>query len=270
MMSSGHISLTAYVGWLDHPTGIVLTTRLSAFNQNYLDSNPLRGTWFGVTAQGSLTDRVGVLVSAGMLAPTRSRGEDLETVSGTSVGDTLSGTTWGSIEGLMTYSVSGSLQAIGGFRWDHFDTRWRFSVVPTFLDFELNAYVPLIGVQLDQRFFGGELITRIVGWPGVIPGHMTQTYVGGPSLPAWNREEQTPNHGYFMEFFTEYRRTFFGSGSGGVFLRWNSLHAAADESGYDWRVANTTGTGLVTQSFSRQSWTIGGSLTLDFSLPDFL
>ena len=203
--SSGHISLTAYVGWLDHPTGIVLTTRLSAFNQNYLDSNPLRGTWFGVTAQGSLTDRVGVLVSAGMLAPTRSRGEDLETVSGTSVGDTLSGTTWGSIEGLMTYSVSGSLQAIGGFRWDHFDTRWRFSVVPTFLDFELNAYVPLIGVQLDQRFFGGELITRIVGWPGVIPGHMTQTYVGGPPIPVWNREEQTPNHGYFMEFFTEWK-----------------------------------------------------------------
>ena len=99
---------------------------------------------------------------------------------------------------------------------------------------------------------------------------MTQSYVGGPSVPVWNRTEQTPGSGYLMEFFSEYRRTFFGSASVGVFLRWNCLHAAADEGGYDRQVNNTTGRGLVTESFHRESLTIAGSLTLDFSLPDFL
>jgi len=268
--SCSPVSLSAYVGWLDQSNGIALTTRLFEANLEFLDKNPLRGAWFEVTAQGSLSDRVGFLVSGGILAPSTTRGAELETVAGTATEYSLSGTSWGLIQGLMTYNLSNSFQVIGGFRWDHFNTRWNFSGSPSFLDFKLNAYAPLIGVQLEQRFVGGELIARIMGWPGVIPGHMTQTFIGGAPIPGSNHREQNPGRGYLMEFSTEYRRTLLGSTSAGVFLRWNALHVASDEGGYEGLVNNVVSRGAVTQSFDRKSLTIGGSLTFDFMLPDFL
>ncbi len=246
VQSCAPLSLSAYVGWLSHPSGIALTTRLNDFNQEYIDENPLKGSWLEVTAHCSLSDRVGLLVSGGIFAPSKSGGAEQETVAGTAAEYSLSGTSWGSIQGLVTYNLSNSFQAIGGFRWDHFNTRWDFSGSPAFLDFKLNAYVPLIGVQVDQRFFGGEVTARIVGWPGVIPGHMTQSYVGGSQILGWDHKEQAPGRGYLVEFLTEYRRAFFGSTSAGVFVRWNSLHLAADEGGYDWQLNNMTGRGLVT------------------------
>lgn len=270
VFSSYPISLSASVGWLSHPSGMSLTTRLINFNQEFVDENPLRGAWLELTAQCSVSDRVGLLISGGMLAPSESGGAEQQTVAGTAAEYSLSGTSWGSIQGLVSYGLSDSFQVIGGFRWDHFNTRVDFSRSPAFLDFKLNTYVPLIGVQLDQRFFDGALITRIMGWPGTLPGHMTQSYVGGPQTQGKDRIEQDPGRGYLIEFCTEYRKTLFGSASAGVLLRWNTLHVAADEGRYDWRTNRTIGTGLATESFDRQSLTIAGSLTVDFTLPGFL
>ncbi|MFC1836012.1 hypothetical protein ACFL2Q_15045 [Thermodesulfobacteriota bacterium] len=272
----GPISLSAYAGWLDHPTGLTLTTRLTNFNQEFVDVTPLKGAWLEVAVESFLPGRmgpgrVGFHVSGGMLVPSKLRGREEETFSGAESHYAMSGISWGSLQGLMSYNLSEHFQLLGGFRWDHFNTRVDFSGSPAFLDFKLNSYVPLIGVKLDRRFFGGVLIAGLLGWPGAVPGHMTQSYVGGPQIGAWDHIEQDLARGYMVEFFSEYRRTLFGSAAAGVFVRWNNLHVITGEDRYDWLISGSAGTGgQATESFDRRSWTIGGSLTLDFALPGFL
>jgi len=267
---SGSVSCSAYAGWLFDSTGMTLNTRLINFNQEFLDRNALHGYWRELVVQGSCSDRLGFLISGGILAPSECNGTEREIATGAESAYSLSGTAWGSVQGLMTYGLSEDFLVIGGFRWDHFNTRIDYSETPSFLDFKLNSYVPLIGVQSNLLFFGGSLVTRLIGWPGPIPGHITQSYVGWPQVQASDDIEQDLNRGYLIECFTEYRTTLFRNASAGIFVQWSNLHVTTGEDTYDWMLLGTRGTGPVTQTFDRRAWTIGGSLTFDFTLPKLL
>jgi len=58
---------------------------------------------------------------------------------------------WSFVEGLVSYGLSSDLQLLGGFRWDRFSAKFDIEAQGA-EDLTVNAYLPLLGLQLSRRF----------------------------------------------------------------------------------------------------------------------
>ena len=134
-----------------------------------------------------------------------------------------------------------SMQIVGGFRWDHFDSKQslRFSDTTggnqlsgsTTNNVILNAFLPYLGFQYVYKSGASNTTTRLIGFP-YVPGSVkfqdsfSQIQTGLTSNGGG--EYQYPlsfTSGYFLEFIAEGSRRILGSAYLGTFFRWNMLHA---------------------------------------------
>ena len=245
-----------YFGWLEHSRGS--TWALQRQTSTGTAPWPLQGFWLGASENLTLDDGFGLLVSESIFLPQRSAGTWYQSPNSASVDFEIPSYEWWSVDGLTKSRVSGALELLAGFRWDHTSTRVKYSD-HTDDDYILNAYLPLIGIQVNQPFSSGSMLVRFVGSP-VVAGRMRYdfwTHTGYAEFGDFD-----VSGGSFLEFFGDYFLKVTSDLSVGGFVRWNSLHVKTVE-----RNLSGSTTEPVSWTIDIQSWTLGGTLSLGFSSP---
>lgn len=185
---------------------------------------------------------------------------------------------WWFIDGAFAYGKP-SFSVLAGVRYDYYSVAVtnpsNFGNYVLFsnqdeADVTSRAVIPFIGFQTAFRSSDQNLLVRFLG----IPTILGNTNVG-VTTTVGRFEFDNINYnkgGYFYEIFGEYTRRLFGASQAGVFARYNTASAKSSGTG---QIDNGAG-GLQlvnansdTYSFSlyRNSWTIGGLVSLDFATP---
>jgi hypothetical protein len=247
---------SVYLGWLEHSKG----STWSLQRQQSIGTAPwpLRGFWLGASKDFALDDCFGVLISGSAFFPQRSAGTWFADPLGRSFDFEIPSYDWWSLDGLVKSRISGNLEFLAGFRWDHTSTRVNYSD-NTVDDYILNAYVPLIGLQIYRSFSTNCLLVRFVGSP-IVGGRLRYHF--------WNRlgyaefGDFDVRNGYFMEFWANYALKIKGDLNLGGFVKWNALRVETSEQGLSGLTAEP-----VSWVVDIRSWTLGGTLSLGFSSP---
>jgi hypothetical protein len=103
----------------------------------------------------------------------------------------------------------------------------------------------------------------VVGFPWV-PGNLRYGETANDVFGSRLQANGNYNRGYFLEIFSEYSKTCPGFGCVGIFARWNQLYCRSDVNP---DTQGPTTLRIVTVGPIRTSWTIGGRVALNFSMP---
>lgn len=256
------LRLTTRVGLLEQRTGLTQSFDQPDSNEIWVDKTRLRGVYLGLSCHGDVIDKVGLTVSGGLLLPGEMNGLQKEVVTGETNPFEVEAFSWGFVEGLVSYDLSWDMELLGGFRWDRFAAEFDIEAQGR-EDLTVNAYLPLLGLRLSNRFHGGNLVLRFIGRPAV-PGDIKWNY--RDLVVFAGASSQKFGHGYYTEFFAEYTRKISGKGFMGVFVKWNNLHAEPATGTYAWRFQGRFGDSQQTLTHDRRSWTVGGTFSIDCDL----
>jgi hypothetical protein len=272
-----------------NPTVFDATSRQFAFfvpgfNQFTINIREPSGVWLGVSNYCKVGPKLGFLASGWYLFPTT--GEALQTFTfggffPPQVGSWTANKSMGWIDGAVILGSQCGLNLITGFRWDKYNLQLKNNVsislgfppgtnLPDEANLTMNHYMPFLGTQYCCGDPCSGLLVRVIGFPWA-PGDgafgQTSNNSADRFLATW-----TPDRAWFIEVFSEYSRKCDGFGCIGVFARFNYLSSKGTATpsflptvpsaflpDYDFRL-------------TRQSWTIGGKVELNFSvsfLPNF-
>ncbi len=266
-------TLSIYAGWMEHRQGTSFTVDggnadvfgVVSVQQQY----PNRGLWLGVSDAVVLGDGLSVIGSSWYLVPSSVPArQDIVQLGGASSRSWQTDNRWWFADGMLALGRPGGLSALAGLRYDYFTTRFKnpydtdFGGPDASSDVISTTWIPLFGAQYGYVGPSSSLIVRAVGTP-VIFGNIK--YLDSDGVGTRLEERGRWSRGYFLEFFGEYSRNV-GLGSVGVFARWNLAEGRSTNANVEIepRFAPTTTYNL---SLNRLSWTLGGSLSLDFNLP---
>jgi hypothetical protein len=254
---SGGIGMPSiYLGWLEHPKGS--TWVIQRRNDTGTAPWSLRGLWVSASQEVVGCDGFGFLVSGSIFVPQRASGTWFRSPRTEKVDFNIPSYDWWSIDGLVTSRISGSFELLAGVRWDHTSTRVRFAD-DTDDDYILNAYLPLVGVQVAQRSCNGKLLVRFMGAP-VAFGKLKYHYWTGTNYSESGDFDLTKS--YLVEFFADYQRAVTSNLTAGVFVKWNSLTVKTRE-----QHLSGSSTDPTSWAVGIQSVVIGGSVSVGFSSP---
>jgi hypothetical protein len=267
-------NLEFYVGWMDDRTGTSInvdTTGITIGGASSLRHNfPNRGLWLGLSDTVVLSDRLSFIASGWYLVPSNSN--SLEQYDG-NFANTLSRTwdtdaRWWYVDGLFAVGLPGGFNFLAGLRYDSYNVRFKnpfnvnnvISLPSDTADAISEGWIPLIGAQYSQSSSAGSLVVRAVGVPTLV-GNIKYNQ----TLQGRGRAEARGNYdnGWFLELFAEYSKSF-GPGSVGVFGRWNGTQG---NSNVDFQILGFAGNETWRLSVHRNAWTVGGSFSLNFTLP---
>ncbi len=236
------------------------------------------GLWLGASKFCYFSDKGGVMVSGWYLFPTD--GDAGETYGPTTAigGNRLWSTnrSWGWLDGAFVLGSPCGINLIGGFRWDVYNVRFRDpqpvtgaalarGTLADEADLQLNSYIPFVGSQIC---YGGPccgLLFRAIGFPWV-PGSLRYGESGVLGAGTRLQVEGNYDRGYFLEFFSEYSMSLGNFGCMGIFGRWNYLEVRTHS---DPKVRGLTAPPVIEDVIGpiRESWTVGGKVSVNFSLP---
>jgi hypothetical protein len=265
-------NLEVYVGWMEDRDGTSIDVDTDGTGVGGVTSIrhhfTNRGLWLGLSDAVCLSDRLSFIGSGWYLVPSNSTSfEQYNENVASRTWDTDA--RWWYVDGLVAFGTGG-LNVLAGLRYDYYTIRFKnpFDVagilsLPTdTADATSEGWIPLFGLQYAQSSSTGNLVFRAVGVPTLLGNIRYKQTFGGT-----DRGDVRGNYssGYFLEFFAEYSKTF-GPGSVGVFGRWNTTQG---NSNVDFNLAGTVAPG--DQRFKltvhRNSWTVGASFSLNFTLP---
>ncbi len=252
---SGLLSVPSlYVGWLEHPRGS--TWSLQRVVSTGTAPWPLKGFWFGAAKDVTLPGGFGIIASGGIFVPWRTRGTWYPSPAGRSFSFEIPYYNWWNVDGLVKCPVAGPFEFLAGFRWDHTSTRVEYND-NTSDDYILNSYIPLIGAQINQRFYGGSLLFRIVGSP-LVRGQMKYHFwdrLGGAEFGDFPVKDSS-----FLEIFADYQMRLANGVRVGGFGKWSALQVRTDTQ----RLTGSNTVEAVSWTVNIQSWTFGVDASLDF------
>jgi hypothetical protein len=248
--------LSIYFGWLEHRQGS--TWALERQQSTGTAPWPLRGWWLGASTDVALGNRFGVLLSGSILFPQRGAGTWFTDPVATSFDFEIPQYDWLALDGLARGAICGGLDILAGFRWDHTSTRVEYSD-DTRDDYILNAYLPLIGLQIRQQYRNSCMLFRFVGAP-LVRGQLRYHFWDGRGYAEFG--DFIVTGGSFAEVLADYSLKFGDGLSLGGFVRWNALRVTTDEQS----LSGST-TEPVAWVVDIRSWTVGGSLSLGFFSP---
>ncbi len=180
---------------------------------------------------------------------------------------------WSFVDGFAILKCGNGFNILGGLRYDHYTVAFNNPVVTSGAvvsaitdEADVNAenWIPLLGAQYEQNGYLGSLVFRAVGFPALWGKVRYSEAFAGPAFIFQGSGNY--RRGYFLELFTEYAWKF-GPGQLGLFGRWNLFHAEST------LTLNRVAGGVVIasesydSSLNRSSLTLGGSVSLAFSLP---
>jgi hypothetical protein len=231
-----------------------------------------RGLWVGATQALPFNDYLSVLASGWYLIPVTNNTAADDTYNNGALGFRrwTNRSQWWFVDGIAALTCKGGCSLLIGARYDYYTVKFSdpantASLVGGLGGDEADAIsqgvIPLIGTQYVLNNATTNLVFRVVGIPTLVGTVKYQeTIAGAARLEA----KGNYNGGYFLEAFTEYDRKFGGTAGIGFFARWNATHGKADldTTLLPGGVADTFKLGL-----SRNSWTVGGTFSLNFNLP---
>ncbi len=256
-----------YVGYLDYPTdGLAITvedhpTVFPSFGETIVDIKvPLRGVWLGISSELPLIKDFGIIGTGGLLVPSRTTSRRVQTLGGPLPGpQDRSLNNFSIVDAALFLNMPASAKILGGFRWDRLDTTFRQDSLDR-IDFTINAFLPYLGVQLNQ----GNVVVRLIGFPAA-PGNLRWEELRPQApLAAIGSTSLGFKSGAFLELFGSYSKRLSDSMEIAGYLTYNYLNArTVDESP---PVLN-----FVPEknsfAYNRRYWIVGGSIMLDFNLP---
>jgi hypothetical protein len=249
-----------YVGWLEHSRGSTWTIHSQRQAASATATAPwaLKGLWLEVAEDLNFGNCYGALVSAGVFLPQSSSGTWRRSFPVDEVEFTVPSYEWWQLEGLVTRRVSGPLELVAGLRWDRTSVRVNY-VDRTLDDYILAAYVPLLGVQLNQRSATNSALIRFVGSPLVR---------GGLKYHFWTGTGYTEigdfgvSDGSFMELLASYSLRVRTDLMLGGFVKWNALQLKTETSHLSGSITDP-----IWWDVDIRSWTFGGTVSLAFGCP---
>jgi len=249
---------SVYLGWTEHSKGSVWALRRPTQGLIGTAAWPLSGFWLGACKDLVLSDDFGVLISGSVFFPKLSAGTWREEPGPRTFDFEIPQYDWWTLDGLATCRVAGATSLLAGFRWDHASTRVNYSD-NTDDDYVLNAYLPLIGMQLNKKFSNCFALLRCVGSPWV-GGRLKYHYWDNLGYAEFG--DFRVNNGYFLELFADCSWKIAGDLSVGGFLKWNYLHIKTDE-----QTLSGSTTDPVSWVVDVRSWTFGANLAFAFASP---
>lgn len=211
--------LKVSAGWVYQTPGIVVGSEVGGW------SVPLQGSWLGGEIETQVTKDLGlVLTGANIFAQDRSGSNP---VPDERVGRVQNIELW-NVGGHAVYSYLSGGGLIGGFRWMQLQFEdWQDIVADqggrAYGNHKLNAYIPLIGVQV--KYDG--LAVRAMGFPRV-PSEYIFSPISG-DWTAWAVVERTvfkPEKAFFVELDVEYCKRLYWGIYSGLFVRFTSFQGA--------------------------------------------
>jgi hypothetical protein len=236
----------------------------------------IEGVWLGLSQSVPLTETFSILGSAWYLIPESGGSqESVETYNNNPALGRIWSTQneWWYVDGLLAISTRGGGALLAGLRYDYFTTKFRDPRLPSGVlslgsdQADLISYnvIPLVGLQWSCQSTVSNLTVRAVGIP-TLAGSVKylQPFAGFSSIEARGNWK----NGYFFELFGEANYAFLGKNSrAGIFVRYNAAHGDVDLD-ID---AQTIGVLVANETFhtgfTRNTWTLGANLSLDFSMP---
>ena len=283
------LTVESYAAYFNDPKGFSYTRERpdGSGEPNLISTIPVNGLWLGASSTIPLSEALGISASGGLLVPSKTQGEFHEEgpVQAPLNSNMDSDHQWGYIDGMAMWNISrgnfGAMQIVGGFRWDHFDSKHSIRFADSTGANQLNgsstnnvianAYIPYLGIQSVYKSGASRTTSRLIGSP-YVPGEVkfqdsfTQTQNGLTANGGGEyRQPLSFDSGYFVEFFTEGSRRMFGSAYLGAFFRWNMLRAKTGIGPYS-TANDQTGSSVINETFLYylHSWLVGGIVSMDF------
>ena len=254
------------VGWVDHRAGVVRDVADEEEGLVQRAQWPLRGVLLGLSAGSRLGDRLVVRLSGSYLLSSNASGKvDLHGNTGGFPGwDFTPKDQWSVIEAAASYDL-GVCGVVGGFRWDHFNTRLSGDPLagagdPFELDVKANAYLPFIGVSVSRY----HITATFIGSP-VVPGSLKTSSVneraGGSE--TFNSSGDYSD-GYFLEGSVEFNAKFRRIYGLGGFVKWTTLHAKVEDVDEEGGFQNVVFPSFaVSETLNKTAWIFGVNFNLD-------
>jgi hypothetical protein len=273
-----------YAGYLisGNPMDFQITAEengLGGVTERQYDYSTLSGFIFGGQLQTKLSSCTTAFVSSSITAPIVAdlRAEDYDPPDNLLGGRSWkSDTIWGTVEGLLGYSVLGRAWILGGFRWDF----WQTSLTePTnaslgfvahsetdTASLTLNGYVPLIGVAASAS----RITLGALGFPRFYGDFKYAENRNGGGIQRLDKGSGRMNGGYMVEAFAEYSHPVIRmgehvSGNFSIFGQFNTVEAES--------VTQFSRTGGIFQNdtfnftFRRNIFVVGGKIAINFTVP---
>lgn len=244
-------------GLLEHRDGSIWA--LERQNSTGTATWPLKGFWFKATQELASDENIGFLLSAGIFVPRHMSGTWISRPDGATFGFNIPSYDWWSLDGIVKARVMRGFDLLAGFRWDHTSTRVDYSD-DTSDDYILNAYLPLIGAQLNRRFSDSSLLVRFMGTP---------LYFGTVKYHFWDRlgyaefgDFRINSKSTHLEVLADYRFKLQRGIFAGGFVKGNWLRVRTDSRNLSGSINES-----VAWAVDIKSWTVGGIVSLDFSCP---
>lgn len=288
---------TFYVGWMT--TSKWVTFGLDTIPGTGVFGNDHRwrtqGVWLGLEEKINLSERCGLMLDGWLLIPVKRRGPVSETEARTilvpvndddsedrifirvttDTGFSRSFETdpdWWYVDAMGYCGCSRTFTVVGGFRYDHFSTRFKNPRDATLVtgtpqdlgDVTVNSYLPYFGIQYLVGGSTGSINVRLIGFP-YVPANVTHSETGESGATTRVQVKGNFSRSYFWEIFAQADKKIFGDANIGAFLRWNWLHGQAQ---LNTDILGTSIGGLDASAFfDRNTITVGGSFSLNFASP---
>lgn len=250
---------TIYAGWLEHYSGLGYSGVWSDYAEQ--GDQPLAGIWLGADLSMMVSPDMMGTISFGWLFPT-DRHISIDATTG-GHWEYTTDTQWGVVDGNIAYNLLSWGEAVVGFRWDHFTSRWELLSDPDvdMYNFKLNAFLPYFGLQSRYSLPNTQLLGRVIGFPWA-PGSMKYEWQD-PVDAQGEVSTQGYEKGYFFEALFACTYQAFDNTSLGAFVTYNLLHFGATG-----EVIESPGpvSDSLDMSFHRKAWTLGASVSVEFDL----
>jgi len=243
-----------------------------------------------LTAPLAITDTLGARGSFAILLPQTTAGQQFTEFGLVDVDVKAKSYFW-DVSGY--WRIDGSFRVLGGFRWDYAEAQFfREQTVVTGFGpmrrdgvhrFEVTSYVPYVGLEISYPSTTGNLTVGVLGFPVVLGdfkeavGDISDLGAIG-SLVTGSENRLTFRSGYFLDFYCKYSMRFLSAGQLGGFVEWSTIRGRTNDITVDIRnnpIGFFVGGGPANPhtygyTYQKQTWAVGGLVTLDFSLPPIL
>lgn len=228
----------AYLGYLTHGDAVDfrLTYHDVPLGADLRQTYRLNGLWFGASQSFPAGDNLQFLFKGSWFLPLGENGagnrsdEVYTALLGRRSWDTSP--QWWNLDASGAYLLLPSAAAIGGFRFDSFQTVFKdptnvngiASLGSDRADVNLTAYMPYLGVLASYATCNGSTTGSIIGFPAVMGYFSYSEHFGAAGILWHARGPFDAGSSYFWEASLEQAFKIGENGSIAVFGKWNALN----------------------------------------------
>jgi hypothetical protein len=246
------------------------------------------GAWLGaaqnfyIGKSCGMGKNCGFVASGGILIPSEVRGNMVEQgpVIVPARSEFTAKTQWGRLdtagfcEVFRTPTCDYGVMVLGGFRWDYFSPQvdgtsrdGTGALLNTFTgDLTVNSYIPYLGLQCTRSFCNSSANVRFIANPGLFWGDikLKDTEVNVQVGPGAGLTDAPVDWGSLLELYAVYSVCLSKNLQAGAYFDWTHLQLKSRQRNNVF--TNAVGTTITPETvhLDRNSWSIGGTVLINF------